>query len=32
MAMNQAIQLNVEKYYQKAQSQKMDWSKFKLGI
>ena len=32
MAMNQSIQLNVEKYYQKAQSQKMDWSKFTLGI
>ena len=32
MAMNQSIQLNVEKYYQKAQSQKMDWSKFNLGI
>ena len=32
MAMNQSIQLNVEKYYQKAQSVKMDWSNFKLGI
>ena len=31
--MNQAIQLQVEKYYQNAQSsQNVDWSQFNIGI